>query len=485
MSAINYNATKTASQFHLDDSFVRLLFGPVRCGKTVASCMEIFKRACEQEKASDGIRYSRWAIFRNTYPELKMTTIKTWLDWFPENVFGKIKWDSPISQVIRIGDIRLEIFFVSIDRAEDISKLLSLELTGAYFNEVQFIPEIIFDAALKRVCNYPAKKMGVPITWGGVIADTNPPDSDHWIFERFEKNSPKNHKIFKYESALIKLADGEESEFETAVSLDGTSYTPNPEADYFHHLQKDDYYLNSVQSSRDDDINIYLMGQYGALRKNKRVYPEYNEALHCVKGLRYAPTVELGMGFDFGRNPTMILAQLMPWGGLDVLEELTSDDMGTDEFIKDYAVPLLNRKYKGWKDSHRAIGDPAGKIRNSKDDTDFSIIRSYGINASPAKTNNFTPRREAVSYFLRQMPGGRLGFRLDAECSQLRKGFLGDYHYPKYRIISDDIRYRDNPDKNNASHPQDALQYIAMEYRGDFDSSPGKRKYSLGGNLIF
>src|SRR3982750_1352880 len=133
MASITYNATKTASQFHLSDSFVRLLFGPVRCGKTVASCMEIFRRASQQEPSEDGIRYSRWAIFRNTYPELKMTTIKTWVDWFPENIFGKIKWDSPINQIIRVGDIRLEIFFVSIDRAEDISKLLSLELTGAYF----------------------------------------------------------------------------------------------------------------------------------------------------------------------------------------------------------------------------------------------------------------------------------------------------------------------------------------------------------------
>lgn len=485
MASITYNATKTASQFHLSDSFVRLLFGPVRCGKTVASCMEIFRRASQQEPSEDGIRYSRWAIFRNTYPELKMTTIKTWVDWFPENIFGKIKWDSPINQIIRVGDIRLEIFFVSIDRAEDISKLLSLELTGAYFNEVQFIPEVIFDAALKRVCNYPSKKMGVPITWGGVIADTNPPDSDHWIFERFEKNCPNNHKIFKYESALLKLEKGEESDLDIAVSLDGTRYTPNPKADYFQHLQKDDYYLNSVQSSRDDDISIYLMGQYGALRKNKRVYPEYNESLHCVDGLRYSTTIELGLGFDFGRNPTMIIVQLMPWGGLDVLDELTSDDMGVDEFIKSYAIPKLNRDYKGWKDNYIAIGDPAGMARNSKDDTDFEILRGYGINATPAKTNNFTPRREAVSYFLRQMPGGRLGFRLNSTCTILRKGFLGDYHYPKYRIITDDIRYRDNPDKNYASHPHDALQYIAMEYRGSFDSSPGKRVNSLGGTLIY
>lgn len=484
MAMLVYNATKTASRFHLDNSFVRLQFGPVRCGKTVASCIEIMKRASEQEAASDGIRYSRWAIFRNTYPELKMTTIKTWVDWYPEDVFGRIKWDSPISQTIRIGDIRLEMFFVSVDRPDDISKLLSMELTGAYFNEVQFTPEVIFDAALKRVYNYPPKKMGVPITWGGVIADTNPPDSDHWIFKRFEKNCPANHRIFKYDPAVIKIDGAVEKEVKTAISLDGTRYMLNPDADYGQHLQNPDYYLNGIQSATDDDIGIYYMGQYGALRSNKRVYPEYNDSLHLMEGLTYSPVVELCLGFDFGRNPTMVIGQLMPWGALHIVDELVSDDMGLDQFLKDYAIPKLNRDYRGWQNNYRAVGDPAGKARESNDTTCFSILRSHGIDAVPAKTNNFTARREAVSYFMRTMPGGKIGFGLSSICVLLRKGMLKDYHYPKVRILSDD-RYKDNPEKNDASHPQDAVQYIALEYRGDFEVNQNKRTINLGGNLIY
>jgi hypothetical protein len=441
------------------------------------------KRASEQEAAADGIRYSRWAIFRNTYPELKMTTIKTWCDWYPQDVFGRIKWDSPISQIIQVGDIHLEVFFVSLDRPDDISKLLSLELTGAYFNELQFTPEVIFDAALKRVYNYPPKKMGVPITWGGVIADTNPPDTDHWIFERFEEKCPKNHKIFKYDPAVIKLENASEYDGEIVTSIDGSFYRQNEKADYAQHVQNKDYYLNGVQSSTDEDIRIYFMGEYGTLRKNKRVHPEYNDSLHCVEGLRYSPIIEIGLGFDFGRNPSMALVQLMPWGGIDCLAELTSDDMGLDEFTEVYAIPFLNKSFKGWQDNYRAVGDPAGNARDSKDGTEFKILASHGIKAVPAKTNNFTARKEAVSYFLRRMPGGRLGFRLDSRCVVLRKGFLGDYHYPKVRILTDD-RYKDNPDKNEFSHIQDALQYIAMEYRGNFASTPGRRDFSLSGSLI-
>lgn len=484
MASITYNASKTASKFHLDDSFVRLQFGPVRCGKTVSNCMELERRGQEQEPASDGIRYTRWAIFRNTYPELKMTTIKTWVDWFPENVFGKIKWDSPISQIQEVGDMHMEVFFVSLDRPDDISKLLSLELTGAYFNELQFIPEIIFDAALKRVCNYPPKKMGVPITWGGVIADTNPPDSDHWIFKRFEVNCPKNHKIFKYEPAVIKIDEGVDVDVPSAVSMDGTVYIENPEADYAKHLQKSDYYLNGVQSSTDDDISIYFRGEYGTLRKNKRVYPEYNDALHCIEGLRYARTVELGLSFDFGRTPCMIVSQLMPWGSLDVLDELTSEDMGFDEFISLHAIPHLNKNYPRWEENYIAIGDPAGRAQNEKNETCFTIGHGHGLkNFYPAKTNNFTPRREAVSYFLRILCGGRPGFRLSPKCVTLRKGFLGDYYYPRAKIITDE-RYKSEPDKNYASHPHDGLQYIALHYRGDFGTKAGEKQIHLGGNII-
>ena len=63
-------------------SFFRGIRGPVGSGKSVACCVEVFRRSLEQKKNKDGIRKSRWAIIRNTNPQLRTTTIKTWLDWF-------------------------------------------------------------------------------------------------------------------------------------------------------------------------------------------------------------------------------------------------------------------------------------------------------------------------------------------------------------------------------------------------------------------
>ena len=78
--------------FMKDDSFFRGLRGPVGSGKSVSCCVEIFRRALQQEKGQDGKRRSRWAIIRNTNPQLRTTTIKTWLDWFPDAEWGKFLW---------------------------------------------------------------------------------------------------------------------------------------------------------------------------------------------------------------------------------------------------------------------------------------------------------------------------------------------------------------------------------------------------------
>ena len=87
-----------------DDSFFRGLRGPVGSGKSVACCVEVFRRALAQKKNDKGVRRSRWAIIRNTNPQLRTTTIKTWLDWFPENTWGNFRWEVPYTHLIKKGE---------------------------------------------------------------------------------------------------------------------------------------------------------------------------------------------------------------------------------------------------------------------------------------------------------------------------------------------------------------------------------------------
>ena len=113
-------------QFLKDNSFFRGVRGPVGSGKSVACCIEILRRALQQEKDSKGIRKSRVAVVRNTNPQLRTTTIKTWLDWFPEKEWGKMNWSPPYTHHIKRGDIDLEVIFLALDRPDDVKKLLHI-----------------------------------------------------------------------------------------------------------------------------------------------------------------------------------------------------------------------------------------------------------------------------------------------------------------------------------------------------------------------
>ena len=147
---LDFSTSPTVWKFLKDDSFVRGLIGPVGSGKSYASCAEVFKRAVQQKPSPrDGIRYSRFVVVSNSYPMLKTTTIKTWLELFPENIWGGLHWSPPIKHHLKLparGDasgIDCEVIFLALDQPKDVRKLLSLELTGAFVNEARELPKAV------------------------------------------------------------------------------------------------------------------------------------------------------------------------------------------------------------------------------------------------------------------------------------------------------------------------------------------------------
>lgn len=468
VQSLAYYATKTTEQYHADNSFVRLLLGPVGCGKSVANCIEILRRAREQAPGSDGIRRSRWGIIRNTYPELKSTTIKTWLDWFPEALFGKIKWDSPITHRIVVDGIDLEVIFLALDSEQDIQKLMSFEFTGIYINELQYVHPKIFEKCQERVNRYPAKKSGAPITWTGVIADTNPPSTRHWIYELFERDKPQNFKLYKFDPALKIVDTIPPINIPHAISRDDTIYINNTDADYINNLPDDLYYLNQVPGKDDDEIKVSIMGQYGVFISGKPVHPEYKDKLHYAdKALIANPDVEIGLGWDFGLTPACAITQFTPNGQLIVLAELYSEQSGLHEFAENIVIPYLNRHFQNWKTNYISRHDPAGQMGSQTDmQSCQQILKNLGIDSIPAAQNNSpTPRRDGLKYHLRRLISGEPGFLLSNQCQQLREGLMGHFQYA--RIQANDgieTRYHEKPLKNMHSHICEALEYIAMYY---------------------
>ena len=102
---------QTLKEFMKSDDFFRGLRGPVGSGKSVSCCIEIFRRSLLQQKNPQGVRKSRWAVIRNTNPQLRTTTIKTWLDWFPEDTWGNFAWSVPYTHRILKNDLDIEVIF--------------------------------------------------------------------------------------------------------------------------------------------------------------------------------------------------------------------------------------------------------------------------------------------------------------------------------------------------------------------------------------
>lgn len=465
---IDYVATDVASDFHNDDSFVRLLIGPVGCGKSVAGCLEILSRALRQPKGSDGIRRSRWAVIRNTYPELKATTIKTWLSWYPEEHLGNIKYDSPITHHIRFKDVDLEVVFLALDRPADISKLMSFELTGAYINEAQFIEKPIFEKCLERVDRYPSKKDGGELGWSGVIMDTNPPDTDHWLYKMFEEKKPSGYKLFKYDSPLRivkEIPAGGKEGFDYNISMDGTLYIHNP-VDYLVIQKNPLYWMKLIPGKKDSEIKVNIMGLYGVFIDGLPVHATYNDLYHHSDNpVIYNPSIELGLGWDFGRTPAVAIVQYNPMSQLIVLDEIWSEDMSLRDFCESDVLSHLDKNFPGWQNNYLSVHDPAGENESQEDSAAcVKILKDFGIKSFPAAGSNIaTPRRDGLKYFLGRMIGGRPSFVLGPKAKLIRKGLMGGFQYRRVQV-SGEARYHDKPLKNMCSHICEALEYIAMWY---------------------
>ena len=445
------------------NSFVRALRGPVGSGKSVGSCVELMRRALMQEPDEDGVRKTRWAIIRNTNPQLKTTTIKTWLDWFPEKDWGRFNWSPPFTHHIKRGDLDAEFIFLALDRPDDVKKLLSLELTGCFINEAREVPKEIVDAATMRVDRFPSRKDG-GCTWAGVIMDTNAPEDDHW-WPVMAGDSPLPDHVTREQALMLQRPDNWEFFTQPEGLLeekndDGevTGYIPNPNAENRKFLSED-YYLNIITGKTKAWIDVYVMNRLGRADEGKAVYPDFRRDMHVAEeDIPYSPAVPFTIGMDFGLTPAAVVMQNIRGRWL-VLRELVAFDMGAARFGTELKRFLAQEfpdhcgKYINW-------GDPAGDFRAQTDEqTPFQVLRAAGVSVREAPTNDPSLRIEAVASTLCRLVDQKSGILIDQRCRYLIKGFEGGYHYKKLNLAGHE-RYGDTPEKDNRfSHVHDALQY--------------------------
>jgi hypothetical protein len=497
---ITYIASKTGAKYHKSKKVVRGFMGPVGNGKTVASINEMHKISVLQAPNDKGIRLTRWAVVRNTYQELRTTTLKTFEQWMPEEVCGVVmnplitgNLDYPLSDGTRV---KSEFIFLALDREVDVKKLLGIEVTGVFINEAREIHYAVIKAARERIGRYPSAINGYidngdylaprdkegnyqPCTRKCILMDTNPPDDDHWWYQLAEEGALRTNQ-----SATAKKSVSEIFDFfrgPAPLIKDGEKYTPNPLAENINHLPGGyKYYLDMIAGNTADHVNIQVLGNYGSIITGQPVYPQYNDRIHCPeKALGVVEGIPVGIGWDFGLTPTAVFGQLTPTGQLRVFAELTAERMGIREFARDVVLPWIVRNLDGieicfsWGDpsavsgketyGHSAIGILNDKHIND-DDGMIVVPLEMGFITEPASTNSPVKRIDAVSSFMTKMvDSGSPGYLLSKKCKVLRKGKCGGYHYKKVRTLSSE-QFQEKPNKNEYSHSSDAEQYLALGF---------------------
>ena len=431
----DYRDAPTIRRFSECDKFLRGLMGPFGSGKSSGCVVEIVSRAHAQAPGPDGIRRSRWGVIRNTYPQLRDTTIKTVHQWLPPPLFGRWNKTEHTYLITGFRGVEIEILFRALDRPDQVDNLLSLELTGAWVNEAREVPWTIIQALQGRVGRYPAPKDGGP-TWHGIFMDTNPPDEDSWWYQLFEERKPNNAALFKQPSGLSDEAENR----------------PN---------LPDGYYENMLESMDEDTAKVYIHGQYGFIRDGKPVYPEYNDNLHC-REVEPVPGLPIHRGWDFGLTPACVFSQVTPDGRWIVFDEIVPDRMGADN-LSDEGLLHCSQEYPDYEFAD--TGDPAGEQGAQTDEsTCFEILRGKGIDIEGGE-QDLESRLGSVRKPLKTLVDGKPQFQLHPRCRVLRKGFQGRYKYR--RMMTAEEKYTDKPDKNEYSHPHDALQYTATRLFGD------------------
>lgn len=462
MPTFSARGSPVIGRFLDSNAFLRGLMGPLGSGKSSACAVEIGIRGMAQKPSPDGIRHSRFAVIRNTNKQLEDTTIKTFMQWFPPEHFGvwvPSRHTYQIKALRASGDQQpadIEVLFRALDRPDQIGNLLSLELTGAWVNEAREIPWSIIEGLEGRVGRYPKKDMG-GASWSGIWMDTNPPDVESEWYKFFEEIDHTERV-----EALAEVIPGMTVGSYRQIFKQPSGLSPN--AENVPNLPLG-YYQRLAIGKSTDWRRVYIDGQYGFIMDGKPVWPEYVDDVHCPSDPKQHPKPSMAhrimRSWDFGLTPACVFSQMTPRGQWIIFDELVSTRMGADRF-SDEVLAHSSRYYADgdfWD-----VGDPAGAQAAQTDErTCFQILHAKGIEIEPG-IQTLAIRLESVRKPLTTMIDGRPQFVLHPRCKATRRGLQGGYHYRRMRIAGE--RFTETPEKNQFSHPCDALGYAATRWFG-------------------
>ena len=395
-----------ADAFIRDRSTIAAIMGPVGSGKTTGSLIRLVATAAEQPRSPvDGKRRAKFAIVRDTYPNLRKTVLASWFNLFPPSM-GRFSGEAPITHELTIAladgsilELTVEFIALGEHRVEDVMR--GWEGTGAYLNEADLLSQDVLTYVHSRTGRYPSKLHG-GCAWKGVILDFNAPDTDNWVYPLLVEAPVEGARFFRQPSGFSARA-------ENLANLDGAE-------GYYRHLAigKPDWW-----------VRRFIRNEWGFSREGKPVWHEFVDARHVAAApLLPDKRLPLLLSADAGRTPALLIGQHDErLGQVRILDEVVAVDMGGRPFGELVARVLAAPPYAGMTIADGWC-DPSADSPGQNDDADWidSFYAGSKIRLRGAPTNNLHPRLEAVRLpLLRTVDGDRPGLLISPTCKTLRK----------------------------------------------------------------
>lgn len=490
-------------------AFIIGAMGPVGSGKTIGISTFFQHLGARQKGKLNGqgqlIRKSRFAMIRDTYPNLDRNTIPSWNKVVPRHV-GRFVASSPRvhqfayvlkrdghlldkdAKAIDICQVEMEFRAIGNNTVED--ALRGLEVTAALVNEADRTHPDILTYLAGRVGRYNDLDPELVVD-PCILLDLNGTDDENWTHKVLVE-----HALDEDVERAIREVSGDRPLIEyfeqPPAILEGPEYPGgwmvNPKAENVENLPRGYYerqYAFAKARGNQTYIDRMLRSKFTPPRSGRSVFPEYIEEIHCAD-FEAIPGFPLLIFADQGLLGAVLVCQLVK-GQLRILEEVacvfeTEDDeievvqMG-GETLGRQVRDLLQARYPGFKIGD-AVCDPAGAagegaINFKSWRQDFQRGLGHKVRKARVPKNALAPRLKAVRTRLTRTIGADRALVVHKRCTMTRRAFRTKYYYQRIGKGSGDGYYSDEPKKvQGYADLMDALQYGCFEIEKGLDLTP-------------
>jgi len=452
-----------------DRSRISFIMGPFGSGKTTSAIFKRFAFAHAMPVCNDGVIRCKAIVVRDSFRTLEKTTLASWRQWFGADYPGS-DWqggnDRPAVHTLKLQtkrgrlEVITEFAALGSHRIEDV--LRGWEGSFAWMNEADLMDvsaKMYLGGRLRPfqggLLSDEALRQSMPRQ---LIGDINAPDTDSWIYADFVEGATPvahgfkgdgGHRLFIQPSGLSDKAENQKN------------LTAG-------------YYADLVEQNKGKAwwIDRFIHNKFGPSRDGKPVYECFDVTRHMAdRVLDPDPDLPIVIGLDAGLTPAAVIIQPMPTGQIRVLDELVpGHGFGAKRFAEMLLVLLADRYQRVPRIT--VYADPAAFVGADQLGGEMTWVetvqQSLGlpIQMPGGGSNEIALRLEAVTSSLLVTIDGRTpGLIVSPACRAIRKGFVSAYRYTKVRVGNTE-RFTEVPEKNEASHPHDALQYGVLGWKG-------------------